>query len=87
MHHLPVIAATELMPSMTEMGPIPVRQLSRTALRKQTFRSAAVMSGSDPMRTLLAARLNALEAESSVEPVHHPAPLASRTRCKSPAWS
>ena len=28
------------------LGPIPVRQLSRTALRKQPFRSAVVVSGS-----------------------------------------
>ncbi|MBB3149362.1 hypothetical protein FHS21_005815 [Phyllobacterium trifolii] len=42
-------------------GPIPVRQLSRTALRKQTFKSAAVMSGSG----VLAAPQKALPLQQS----------------------
>jgi hypothetical protein len=37
MHHLPVIAPTELMPSMTEMGPKSAGPLSKYIWLKRTF--------------------------------------------------
>ncbi len=50
----------------TCVGPIPVRQLSRTSLLKQTFRSAGVMSGSDPMRAFCSG-FSTLDSRRSTE--------------------